>query len=60
MDAVFIVNDHTVLGKGLTLFLDLLIKPGSDDLEEPGEFRAVFDLPDKLGDLLDWEIDMLG
>ncbi len=60
VDAVFLVDGDAVLRKGLALFLDLLVKPCPDHLEEPGKFGASFDFLDELGDLLDREIDVLG
>ena len=59
MDAVFVVNRDAVLWKGLALFLDLLVKPCLDDLEELRKFGASLNLLNKLGDLLDREIDVL-
>ena len=59
MDAVFIVNDDVILGKGLSLFLDLLIKAGPDDIEKLGKLGASFDLLNKPGNFLDWKIDVL-
>ena len=60
MEAVFFVDRDMVSWESLALFPDLLVKARPDHVEEPVKLRAAFHLLDKLGYLLNREIDGTG
>jgi hypothetical protein len=57
VDAVLIVNGHMVPGESLPLFTNLLVESRSDHIEKPKELRAIFDLLNEAGYLLNREVD---